>query len=195
MGTNVKKYTDRELLERVKQLPSFNGYPFGYWIIGVQSNEDQVNVMDDKFYVYNHREFVGTMTGTTNSGSYGLLNWKSWSSKGLAQIKPNEWYYEVWKRGLHKGKIEALRQVGSFTVLRDNNNNLKSGDVREWSEEKYKGLNFHPNTYNLNSTVKRWTIGRWSVGCQVVNDIPAYKRFLAITKPQELFTYVLLKEF
>jgi len=40
------------------------------------------------------------MSGTTNSGSYGLLNYFKWNSKGDAVIKSDEIYYNVYKRGL-----------------------------------------------------------------------------------------------
>ena len=193
--SNVRSYSDDQILNRVKQLNSYKHIPVGFWIGGIQSNEDEHNVLDDKFYIFESERFISVLTGTTNSGEYGLLNWKKWSKQGTAQIKPDEWYYNVWTRGLHNGKVEALRQTGGFKVIRDNNNNKKSGDVDGWCLEYNKGLNFHPNTYSLNSRVKRWIIGKWSTGCQVTNDIPKYKRFMAFTKPQNVFTYVLLKEF
>ena len=196
MATKVRSYTDKELLDKVKSLPTFAGIPQDYWILGVQSNEDTPNVYDDKFYVYKGEKFIGVMTGTTNSGTYGLLNWRKWSRVGLAQIKPDEWYYNVWKRRLHNGKVEALGQSGAFKVIRDNNNNLKSGDKEHFTVEKNKGLNFHPNTYDLRSRRKKiWTIGRWSVGCQVVNEIKKYVSFLKISTGQNIFTYCLIKEF
>ena len=194
-NTKVRAYTDKQIIDRVKSLASYKKTPKGYWICGIQSNEDTPNVMDDKFYVFFHNHFISVLTGTTNAGTYGLLNWKKWSKRGAAQIKPDEWYYDVWTRGLHNGKVEALRQTGAFKVIRDNNNNSKSGDIEAWTWEKRRGLNFHPNTYSLNSTTKRWLIGRWSTGCQVVNDIPKYKRLMSFTKGQNVFTYVLLKEF
>jgi len=195
MGTNVRSYTDKELLTRVKGLVSYRGIPPEYWILGVRSKEDEPNKFDDKFYIFKGDKFIDVLTGSTNTGTYGLLNWKKWSSEGAAQIKDNEWYYDVWERGLHKGKVAALRQKGPFKVIRDYNNNKKSGDITKWSWERYKGLNFHPNTYNLNTTVKKWTIGKWSVGCQTPNDIPKYKKFMRSSEPQDIFTYCLIKEF
>lgn len=193
--TKVRGYKDVEILNRVKSLPSFKYIPENYWIVGIRSNEDTYDVFDDKFYIFKGEKFIDVMTGTTNTGGYGLKEFKRWSSKGVAQIKDDEIYYNVWSRGKHKGKIEALVQTGPFKVHRDNNRNDKSGDVSEWTWEEWKGLNFHPNTYNLFNTIKRWFIGKWSIGCQVVNDTPKYKKFIENTRPQKTFTYCLLKEF
>jgi len=49
---NVRSYTDEELLKKVKSLPSFKSIPKGYWILGVQSDEDKFNAFDDKFYLF-----------------------------------------------------------------------------------------------------------------------------------------------
>jgi len=193
--TKVRAYNDKQILDRVTALVSYKHIPTGFWICGIQSNEDTPNVFDDKFYFFKGRQFISIMTGTTNSGEYGLLNWKKWSKEGTAQIKPNEWYYDVWTRGLHNGRIEAFRQTGAFKVIRDNNNNGKSGDVEGWKWQKNRGLNFHPSDYSLNSKRTRWLIGKWLTGCQVVNDIPKYKRILDYTRVQNVFSYVLLTEF
>lgn len=192
--TKVRNYDSKELLERVSNLKGFVGFPQDYWIIGVRSNEDTYNVFDDKFYIFKGKTFIDVMTGTTNSGSYGILNFKKWNEKGVAQIKGNEIYYDCWVRGLHRGKVEALRQSGEFKVIRDGNKNEKL-DIKEWSIESGNGLNFHPNSYNLQSKVKNWFIGGWSIGCQVINDLTKYVAFMKYTKPQNVFTYALLEEF
>ena len=193
--TKVGGYSDKKLLNRIKSLKSFKYFPTGFWIIGVRSDEDTFNVFDDKFYIFKGEKFIDVMTGTTNTGGYGLKEFTKWTTRGAAQIKANEIYYDVWTRGKHRGKIAGLKQTGSFKVIRDNNKNEKSGDKNEWSWEEWKGLNFHPNTYNLAQTVKRWVIGKWSTGCQVSNDVPKYAKFMEKSKPQKRFTYCLLKEF
>lgn len=193
--TNVRNYTADELLLRVKGLGSFTHTPKGYWILGVRSNEDAVNVYDDKFYIFKGDVFIMVMTGTTNSGEWGLLNFEKYGAEGLAQIKGDEWYYNVWTRGLHKKRMEALVQTGPFKVLRDSNKNFKAGDVTEWAWESWKGLNFHCNSYDTLSTAIKWLIGKWSVGCQVSNNVPKYYKFLRMSKPQKTFTYCLIEEF
>ena len=46
--SNVKNYTDKQLLDRVMSLKSFTFIPAGLWLLFVRSNEDQNNVFDDK---------------------------------------------------------------------------------------------------------------------------------------------------
>ena len=97
MRTNVRSYTDKELLTRVSELDSFRGWPEGYWILGVQSNEDKFNVFDDKFYVYKGTKFIRTMSGTTNAGKTAMEGFARYNKLGVAVIKKNEWF---WRRRL-----------------------------------------------------------------------------------------------
>ena len=46
--TNVRNYTDIQLINRMKSLPSFINVPFGKHIIAVRSNEDEPDKYDDK---------------------------------------------------------------------------------------------------------------------------------------------------
>lgn len=201
MATNVKSYTDKQLLDRVKSLNTFKGIPSGYWILGIRSKADAYDIMDDKFYVFQGEKFISVLTGTTNAGAYGILNFAKWDKRGVAFIKADEWYYDVWSMGRHNGSsgqsVIALRQTGGFKVYRDNNKNKISGDVKDFSVEYNKGLNFHPRTYDLKTTVLNWTIGAWSTGCQVINNIPKYKVIMDkfIASQQKLYTYCLIDEF
>ena len=189
----VRNYTDKELLNKVKSLPSFKTLPKDYWILGVQSKDDVFNTFDDKFYIFNHDKFIMVATGTTNAGKNGLMKYNEYNSQGVAVIKTNEWYYEVWRYGLHKGKMKALKQVRPFLISRD-------GDKDQLVEEQTSlpvicGINFHANTYNMLNKVIKETIGEWSLGCQVVNDTEKYVKIIEFLKPQRIVTYCLLKEF
>lgn len=193
--TKVRAYTTEELISKVITLPSYKTIPEGFWLLGVRSNEDTYNVFDDKIYVFKGKTPIEVLTGTTNTGGYGLKEFRRWTKRGAAVIKSEEWYYDVWTRGLHKKRVEALVQTGPFKVIRDNNMNDKSGDIKAWTWESHRGLNFHPNTYNLSQRVKRWIIGKWSVGCIVTNAIGRYVNFMKYTKPQRKFTFCLIDEF
>lgn len=197
MSTKVRNYTTAQLLAQVKKAGNYNGIPENWWILGVRSNEDTYNTYDDKFYIFRGKVCYYVLSGSTNAGAYGIQNFAKWNSKGVAHIKSNEWYLSVWKRGLHNGRMPALRQVGAFKVYRDGNKTRKLGDVPKdsWTTEYHKGLNFHANNYNLKSKVVNWIVGGWSTGCQVVNNIPGYVKFLNDSKPQEYFTYCLIDEF
>ena len=193
MKTNVKKYTDRQLLERVSSLDSFSGFPTGYWILGVRSNEDAYNKPDDKFYVFKGIEFIMVTSGTTNSGDYGILNYRKWNRKGVFVLKSDEFYYDMWANGKHKNKMDALVQVSSVKGYRDGNKDKKTDEIGEMEEGLF-GINFHGMSYKSKTFVKKY-IGAWSVGCQVCNIATAYYSILTLVKNQKRISYCLLKEF
>lgn len=203
--TNVKKYTNKQLLDRVKSLDSFEKIPKGRWIIGVRSNEDATNEYDDKFYEFEKTKFIRVLTGTTNAGA-GILKggFRKYNKKGTAILKADEWYHNVWQWGYHRGKMTALRQVGSkVKVFRDGNLNGKAEEIGEMTSGWY-GINYHTNTYDFslrNLKIVKLFINNWSAGCQVINDREEYLEQMTwyrnayIEDRQKYITYCLLNEF
>lgn len=193
-STKVRNYTDDELLYKVRQLPSFNGFPKDYWILGVQSNEDTYNEFDDKFYIFHGTRFVKVVTGTTNAGTTGLKHYDRYNSKGCAVIKTNEWYYGLWKYGYHRGRMPALRQIRPIKYFRDWNKNNKVEELGKVYEGLI-GINFHTVLYQKKlSFIRKWIMG-WSVGCQVVNHVGEYYKVLNLMKKQKDVSYCLIREF
>ena len=193
-GTNVKGYTDKQLLNKVKSLPSFNTIPKNYWILGVQSQEDEFNKFDDKFYIFKGSKFVTVTSGTTNPGDFGLMNYQRYGQKGTFVIKSNFWFYNLWKFGYHRGRMPALKQNKPITGYRDNNKNKKSEEIGK-EVKGYFGINFHTISYALKPGFWRKLIGGWSTGCQVVNDVSDYLKILNLVKNQKTVTYCIIKEF
>lgn len=193
--SNVKAYTDNQLLARAKSLPSFNRIPSGYWIIGVRSNEDATDQYDDKFYLFKGNQFVLVTSGTTNAGASILKGgFKQYNNVGAAVVKADEWYYDLWKYGKHKGKMKALLQLGSkIKYYRDGDFDGKAEELGMLLEG-YIGINFHANTYDMESTAIKEKISGWSAGCQVCNIIPDYNRIIDLCKTEKLVTYCLLNE-
>lgn len=189
----VKSYSDTQLLNKAKSLPSFTVIPQGYWILGVQSEEDTYNVPDDKFYVFKGDTFIMVTSGTTNSGSYGLRMFSKWNKKGVFVIKTNEWYHGLWANGKHKRKMKALVQVNNVKGYRDGNKNKKIEEIGEMIEGKF-GINFHTMSYKYIRFIKE-LINGWSVGCQCPNNGEDYYRILDLVKDQKTVTYCILKEF
>ena len=72
--SNVRSYTDNQLLNKVKSLQGFKQIPHDFWILGVRSNEDESNVFDDKFYIFKGNVFIMVATGTTNPSIDYLTN-------------------------------------------------------------------------------------------------------------------------
>jgi len=203
--TNVRNYTDRELLDRVKSLKTFFAIPKGRWILGVRSNEDRPNTYDDKFYEFEGENFIRVLTGTTNAGERYLRGgFLRYNKYGTAILKANEWYYNVWRWGLHRGKMTALRQTGAkVKVHRDGNKNNKSEEIGPVHKGWY-GINYHSNTYNFsikNMKIVKWIIGDWSAGCQVINSREKYKEQMdwyesaLKTGQQKFVSYCLINEF
>lgn len=193
MGTKVRNYTTKELLYKVKGLYSFEGIPPSYWLLGVQSEEDTFDTFDDKFYLFKGEEFILVTTGTTNAGKDTLHGFEKYNKLGAAVIKTNEWYYDLWQSGLHKGRMKALRQINPIKYYRDNNKNNKAEEVGSL----YSGIiycNFHTNSYDTLTKIIRWVIGGWSACCQVCNDPIDYYRILRLVGKQKV-SYCLLKEF
>ena len=192
--TNVKNYKDKQILDRVKSLKSFKGIPSGYWIVGVRSEEDAPNKYDDKFYLFNGEQFVKVVTGTTNPGTPILQGgYLKYNKVGAAVVKADEVYYDVWKFGLHQGKMPALRQVGPFIVYRDGDKDGKSEEIGAPITGSGYGINFHTCSY-LEKVVGE-NIGGWSAGCQVINNTEQYYMIINLIKNQNRITYCLLKEF
>lgn len=193
--TKVKFYLNYEILERVSKLPGFKKIPDTYWIVGIQSEEDTFNRYDDVFYLFKGTHLILKTTGTTNSGATGLKRFYRYNKRGVAVIKTDEIYYDLWKPGLHRGEMEALVQNTAIKYYRDGNRNTKVEELGKPYEGRI-GINFHTITYN-NERKSLWkrVIGSWSTGCQVCNDVKDYRRILFFTQQQKTTTYCLLKEF
>lgn len=189
----MKNYTDEQLLNRVKGLKSFIRIPNDYWILGVQSKDDKFNEFDDKFYLFKGEKFIMVTTGTTNAGLTGLKHYDTYNSNGCAVIKTDEWYYTLWRPGLHKGKMRALKQYSSIKYYRDWNKNDKAEEIGNINEGVI-GINFHTASYQPYNVITR-LIGGWSTGCQVANNTADYYKILDYIGNQDVVSYCLIKEF
>jgi len=183
MKTNVRSYTDKQLLDHVKYLQSFKYYPTGYWAIMVRSEEDAPNQFDDKFYLFEGTKFVSVTSCTTNKG----LN-------GTAVIRSNVFNYDTHTYGLHRGKMPALRQVKPIEYYRDRNKDGKTDETGQIYRDIIY-VNIHGATYRRGSKQIATRIDGWSEGCIVLNDNAYYENFINLVKNQKYFSFVILKEF
>jgi len=190
----MKGYTDKEILDRVKSLDTFTHIPIGYWCIGIQSQADEFNSFDDKFYLFKGERFIRVMTGTTNAGKNALEGYDKIGLSGAAVWKTDIIYYDLYSPGKHKGRMDAWRQVKPIYYYRDADKDEKA----EEEGELHHGViycNFHTNTYDKDNVSVRKLVGGWSYGCQVVNDQSGYNKTMSETHEQKYITYALLKEF
>jgi hypothetical protein len=177
------KFTDEQLLSRVKQLPTYSKLP-KYFIVAVRNSADVPNTFDDKLYLFIDGDFELVAECTTNAGTPALVDgWRKIGQKGAAINASDTMFYDAYVKSdgktvrHHKDKMPCLRQIRELTYFRDGNNNLKAEEIGE----VYRGnfaTNIHFNSYNLLSTIKRTLVGEWSYGCIVLNDSEKYNKLL-----------------
>lgn len=191
--SNVRSYTDQELLDRVHALPSGSGPQLGGIVdIWVRSAEDEYNKFDDKVYTFDctdflHPKFVMTCTGTTNAGAEGLKRFDKYNREGCAVLKADELVYQSHAYGLHKGQYPAYRQVKPFPYYRDNDKDDKAEEIGE----------IHMDMIGANCHKAGWfstEIGGWSVACLVRNRQSEYEAWMKFMSKRPL-TVCILKEF
>lgn len=179
----VRTYTDIELLEKAKTIKGFKGIPDTYWLLFIRSNEDLNDKFDDKAYLFCGSKFVMVMPCTTNKGN-----------KGTGVVLANQWNYGVWKIGKHKGKVLAGVQVKGMDYSRDFTQDGKTNPTTEIKND-IRGFNFHPADHDINRNIVKTSIGGWSEGCFVINDIPKYLKCINLLVPQKVFSMVCIDEF
>ncbi len=193
--SNVKNYTSVQLLSKVKSLPSFKSIPDSYWLLGVRSTEDEPNKFDDKIYLFKGEQFICVTSATTNPGVTVLRNYAKFNSKGAAVAVADEWYYGLWRKAKHQGKITALVQIGAkIKVWRDGDKDDKA-EPAPVMQEGFFGINLHPNSYDINANTTGTLVNGWSAGCQVVNDMDKYRMILGLIPDGVGVSYCLLNEF
>lgn len=199
--TKVRNYTDTQLLERAEyfglRIPNIGEK---YLIIGVQSQEDDYNLFDDKFYVFDGCDFKMVSSGTTNPGSTALKRYDRYGLNGAAVWRTNMAYENLYYPGYHKkynrfGGMKALRQVEPIFFYRDSDKDNKSEEKGVLYEDIIYA-NMHGVDYDPFSEITKEQIGGWSFGCQVWNNMSDYRNMIKATwKRKKHVDYVLLKEF
>lgn len=160
-------------------------------LIGVRKSNKLTNEFDDTLCVIiemNGDKKTYNFTGfTTDPGNYYLKN-KFLNPKGCAILKPGQ-YPGMFTFGKHRGKYNALVQVGKCTVYRDRN---KDNTIDTDTEQTgLFGINMHHAFDSEN-------INKYSAGCQVHRDDAMLERVLEIcelsaAKYGSSFTYTLIE--
>ena len=179
------------VLKHVKKANGFKEIPKGYWILGLRSKYPTKDKFMDTFVLMYGKKLIFNTTGTTTAGKWGLLNFGKWNKKGCAVVKANEWYHDLWTQGYHRKRMEALVQVNDIKYYRDNNKNDRAEEIGQMYSGRI-GINFHCATYFKGINFVRKLIGKWSVGCQVCNNVKDYYAMLKLTDTQKKISYCLL---
>jgi hypothetical protein len=193
----VKQYTDEQILNRIKSLSNFEGWPTGPMLVAVRSEEDNFNQFDDKGYLYipggegEPPQFVlQPFRITTNPGAGALLKFFRYNKDGAAVMKADYINYDSHFNGRHKRDPNAYRQGKGVPYYRDGNKNRKSEEI---------GSIFWDIIF-MNIHKAGWLsklIGWWSAGCIVFAIRREWNMFInflnSIGSPD--LTLVVLKEF
>lgn len=183
----MKVYSVEELHSRMKAL----GFEIpDVHIVGIRNKADKADSFDDLLY------FIDTsvkqavfFSCTTNAGQHWLQNFMN--SKGCAVLEGGQ-YVNAYTIGKHKGMFEALVQVRPVIVKRDADKDAKAGNSGTLESGLF-GINIHQASQTITSTV----IGKWSAGCQVLNNPKQFAELMNLCKRtgKKFFTYTLLDEF
>ncbi len=168
--------------------------PYNLNIIGVRSLNKVSNKFDDKLIlIYNDGKEVHNLAFqiTTDPGKYYLNN--PINNKGTAILAPGQ-YKGAYAIGMHQGKYEALVQVKSVKVFRDNDRD----DILDFDVPTDIGL-FGINIHRSNPYRDQETVDGHSAGCQVFKRVADFNTFIAICKKSiklygNLLTYTLIEE-
>lgn len=120
MGSNVRSYTNEQLIKRVESLPSFEGWKKGMYDIWVASNEDEYNKFDDKVYTFECEKdgerpvFKMVCSGTANAGAQGLMKFEGWNKLGCAVAVRDYIGYNTHVYGKH-GKQQYYAYVQAYS--------------------------------------------------------------------------------
>lgn len=191
---NIPNYPTGEILHRVANYAKgFTSFPQIPWLIGIRSKEDEVNKFDDGFYLFIDTVFLGSYSGTTNTGLKGLKSFNDYNPDGVAVLEADRIVYNSHKRGMSKGRL-VYRQDKAWPYYRDNNKNDKSEEIGKVIEGEIIHAHIHDVKMGNIDEFKEFING-WSLACQVFNNGAQWHTFFEEkTKDQEYITYCLLKE-
>lgn len=185
------KYTDEQIIKRVEShADGFIGWRKGVFDIWVRSKADVMDAFDDKVYTFsvgddNTPEFRMVCTGTSNAGSYGLKQWKQYSTEGCAVLKADQIVYDSHQYGFHKN-YRAYRQAKPFPYFRDNDNDNKAEEIGKVHNDI-----IYANCHRASPTGTSTRIYNWSVACLVRNSINQWNSWFAYMDKRPLTVCIL----
>lgn len=176
----MRAFTDQEVLDRVRSLPTFTGFPNGILDVWIRSKADKFDSFDDKAFTYEcygdtkTPKFIMARNGTTNAGSDGLKHFDKYKLSGCAVLKSDVIVYDSHIFGKHKKK-DAYRQVKGFPYFRDDNRNDRAEEI---GPEHNNVILANIHRAGVNSTV----IKDWSIACLVTANLNRFLAFLDYMK-------------
>jgi hypothetical protein len=174
-------------------------------LFGIRNPNSKANSFDDILgCAYTEGGFwrVHYWPGTTDPGTYYLMDKSKWYGDAGVAILAEGQYLDVWKIDLHGGKYEALCQRnGAVRIYRDNDlDNVLDYDPATIRETSSSGINLHASSSDpYNATSTKTAVEAWSAGCQVHATTAGFREMMELARKQvdklglDTFTYTLLK--
>jgi hypothetical protein len=195
MNTNVRSYTDQQIIDRVEQLVSFQGWQRGKFDIWIRSNEDEFDKFDDKVYSFEVKNtgekpiFAMVCSGTSHAGSKGLKEYDTkYGNTRCAVLASDVIIYNSHYYGKHKEQYYAYRQGKPFPYFEDTNKDKKVDETGKLVLNKSIGANCH--AAGESST----QIGGWSIACLVRNVKTQFVKWMDWMDKSEHLTVCILRE-
>jgi len=163
-------------------------------IVGIRTADDSANTFNDwvaLFYTFAGVWNYFAFPATTDPGTFYREN--PLSIKGTAVMKPGQ-YRGAYMIGRHRG-YKALQQKGLITVFRDANRDETIDTTGVEEDTGIHAINIH----RANAHRASIEVGKWSAGCQVVQDPDHFAFILSMCERARAafgnsFTYTLLEE-
>lgn len=185
----MRTFTDAELIDRVANLSTFQGFPNGMLDICVRSSADAFDRFDDKIFTYEcfgdvrEPNFKMMARGTTNAGSFGLFNYRTYNPLGCAVLCADTIVLNSHAAGLHKRKPGYV-QVKGIPYTRDHNKNRRA--------ENYGKIYTDIILANRHRAGKlSHVIYNWSVGCIVNQEESVFLKWLELMNKRPLSVAIL----
>ena len=143
-------------------------------IVGIRTSDNRANTFDDwltVFYRFRRTWNYFAFPATTDPGTYYRRN--PINVRGTAVMQPGQ-YPGAYKIGRHR-RYKALQQKGPITLFRDadRNETIDTIDMMGHPHSSINALNID----RANAHQPSLQVGKWSAGCQVLQD-PDHFAFL-----------------
>ena len=189
---DVSRIIDVMKAKSYKVFENPSGYDLN--LVGLRSADTSANTFNDwvtVFYRFDGKWVFFAFPATTDPGTYYREH--PMNVRGTAIMKPGQ-YRGAYMVGKHRG-YKALQQKGPITVYRDADQNETLDTTGAKEDTGLHAVNIHKANAHRPSV----QVGKWSAGCQVIQDPDHFAFLLKICgngadRYGNSFTYTLLEE-
>ncbi len=196
----MQKLTEKLTTQQMEREYRAKGYkffnePFSLNLFGIRGENLYADEFDDLIglvYSNGSERVIELYPATTDPGAHYLLS--PMNTAGTAILVPGQ-YRSMYMRGMHRNR-PALVQRGKCAVYRDNNRDDRLDFEGKTIQIGHYGINMH----RANIIGRTHRVGRYSAGCQVLQNSEDMDKILRAVKLQRyhlgssVVTYTLFYE-